>query len=119
MTSNAALNTLKVACVTKKFVSFKDLTPGEYIVNKFRIVSTTYGDRIRIDLHDSYMLLPERYVKSLTEKVIEELNKSPKVMTYGGKDACNRNSLILDFNEVSYIANDVFEYITPDYTQQN
>lgn len=115
MTSTAALNTLKAACTSKKYVSFKDLTPGEYIVNKFCVVSTKHGDRVRIDLHDSYMLLPERYANLLTEKAIEELNKAPKVMTYSGKDVSNHNCLILDFNEVGYIAGEIFEYVTPDY----
>lgn len=111
MTSTAALNTLKLACEWKKFVSFKDLTPGEYIVNKFTVVTTSYGDRVRIDLADSYMYLPEGYLKMLTP-VIEELNKLPKIMTYGGKDANHRDRLILDFNEVGYIASEIYEYIT-------
>lgn len=115
MSSIIALNTLKVACAPKQFASFKDLSPGDYIVNKFSIVTSAYGDRVRIDLHDSYMYLPERYLKTLTEKVIEELNKSPKIMTYGGKDANNRNRLILDFNEVAYIAGDILNYITPEF----
>lgn len=113
-TSIAALNTLKAACSHKKFASFKDLSPGEYIVKKFSIVNTMYGERVRIDLHDSYMYLPQSFLKTLTSEVIEDLNKSPKIMVYEGKDANNRNALILDFNDVSYFDGELFDLITPN-----
>lgn len=114
-TSSVALNTLKAACVHKKFASFKDLLPGEYIINKFSIVNTTFGDRIRIDLQDSYMYLPESFLKTLTAELLDDLNKSPKIMVYHGKDSNNHNALILDFNDVSYFDSDLLGLITQNY----
>lgn len=126
-TSSDALNALKAACSRKKFVGFKnannwpkfrsftDILPGEYIVNKFSIVNTKYGERIRIDLHDSYMFLPKCFLKDLPREYIEEWNKAPKMMTYKGRDAENRDALILEFNEVSYYEAELFGLITPNY----
>lgn len=115
-----ALNTLKAACVHKKFVSFKDLSPGDYIVNKFSVVNTTYGERIRMDLHDTYMYLPESFLKQVKPELLDALTKrTPKMMTYKGKDANNRNALMLDFNPVDYIDNEIFNYITPHFGYQN
>lgn len=112
VTSSAALNALKAACVHKKFASFKDLLPGEYIVNNFSIVDTTFGERVRVELADAYMFLPPCFLRTLKPEVIEDLNKSPKIMVYKGKDADNRNALILDFNEVSYFDGEVFGLLT-------
>lgn len=114
-TSIAALNALKAACSHKKFASFKDLSPGEYIVNKFTIVNTAYGERIRIDLHDSYMYLPQCFLKTLTPELLEDVNKSPKLMVYEGKDGNNRNALVLDFNEVSYFDGELLGLLTPNF----
>ena len=114
-TSIAALNTLKAACSHKKFASFKDFSPGEYIVTKFSIVNTVYGERIRIDLHDSYMYLPQCFLKTLKPEVLEDLNKSPKVMTYEGKDGNNHNALVLDFNEVGYYDSELLGILTPNF----
>lgn len=102
--NSPGLDALKLACLKKKFTSFKDIVPGEYIVDKFTIVDTTHGKRIRIDLRDSYMYLPERFASALTESALVELNKTPKVMVYGGKDRDDRDRLILDFREYSYFA---------------
>lgn len=107
-----ALGALKSACVKKQNESFKDLQPGEYLVYKFTEVSTTHGNRIRIDLLDTYMILPERFAKILTEPIIDDLNKSTKVMIYGGKDSSNRDRLILDFRDESYFADLLSHYST-------
>lgn len=114
-TSIVALNTLKAACVHKKFASFKDLSPGEYIVNKFSLVNTMFGERIRIDLHDTYMYLPEGFLKKLSTKLLDDLNRSPKIMVYQGKDAENHNALILDFNDVEYFDSELLGLITQNY----
>lgn len=129
--SSAALNALKAACSRKKFgvfkksqnfenfVSFKDLSPGEYIVEKFSIANTKYGERVRIDLHGSYMFLPQSFSKTLTPEVIDNLNKAPKMMVYQGKDAENGNAFILDFNEVSYFDSELFGLLTPNFNHAN
>lgn len=114
ITSSAALSLLKAACAHKKFVSFKDLPSGEYIVINFSTIDTNYGQRIRIDLQDdTYMYLPEIFVKKLKPEVIDVLNMSPKIMAYDGKDANNHNALILDFNEVNYFDNEFIGLLTP------
>lgn len=130
-TSSGGLSALKAACSRKKFgvfknfqnykhfASFKDLLPGEYIVEKFSIVNTKYGERVRIDLHDSYMYLSKSFLNTLTPEVIDDLNKAPKMMLYQGKDAENGNSLILDFNEVSYFDSELFGLLTPNFNNAN
>lgn len=106
--STTALGVLRLACTKKKFTSFKDFSTGQYVVNKFTIVETTYGKRVQIDLNDSYMYLPERFVHMLTQKDIDELNKSSKIMIYKGKDSTDKDRLILDFAENSYYS-DLFQ----------
>lgn len=92
------MDSLKSACLTKNFKSFKELAHGEYIVNRFMHVDTKHGKRVRIDLEEFYMYLPERF-SSLTEADINSLNASQKIMVYSGKDASKQNRLILDFQE--------------------
>ncbi|DAC81321.1 hypothetical protein QKK82_gp03 [Mayetiola barley midge adintovirus] len=107
---DSALNKLKTACIKKPFKSFKDLAVGEYIVNSFVVVETkNYGQRIRINLDEYYMYLPERFQQMLDAATIAELNGGPKVMIYSGKDATDQNRLILDFQDVAYFANQFFE----------
>lgn len=93
-----ALNTLKMLGVKKSYQSFKDLVPGEYIIEKFKRVETSHGGRVRIDIGTTYMLLPERY-NDLSDDDIKLLNSTPKVMVYDGKDSDNLNRLILDFRD--------------------
>lgn len=50
------------------------------------------------------MYLPERFNTALTQQAVDELNKNPKIMVYGGKDANAQNRLILDFKDASYYA---------------
>lgn len=103
-----ALCALQAACSKKKYQSFKDLEEGEYIVSHFTIIETSHGRRVRIDLDDKYMYLPERFVKSI-QQYIDVLNKSPKVMVYSGKDSSHRDRLILNFHDSPYFA-DIFEF---------
>lgn len=92
----SALDKLRAACTTKlTYKSFSSLTPGEYTVYEFSKVETKHGHRVRIMLDDYSMYLPERFL--LTDDEIAELNASPKIMVYGGKDASKKNRLILDF----------------------
>lgn len=110
-----AMNVLRDACVQRKYQSFKDLPPGEYVIIKFSIVNSTYGDRVRIDLHDTYMFLPARFVISMTAEVINELNKAPQLMIFSGKDTNNRDRLILDFKDVAYIDSSMYSAFTEEY----
>lgn len=105
-----ALSVLNSACEKKTYQSFKDLPVGEYIVNHFSIVETKlYGNRIRIDLGETYMLLPKRFAEKLDQEKINVLNKSPKVMVYGGKDSSFKDRLILQFREAAYYA-EIFNF---------
>lgn len=106
----AAMDALNMACSKMIYKSFKNLAPGEYIVNHFRIVDTIHGKRVRIDLDDNYMLLPERFTNMLTAEKIDVLNKAPKVMIYSGKDSTDRDRLILEFRSDTYFA-DIFDGI--------
>lgn len=108
LTTESALSALKTACIKKTYKSFKDLQPGEYVVTNFCAVETKHGNRIRIVMNNSYMYLPDRFSETLTDDVIADLNASPKIMIYGGKDATDRNRLILDFEDVAYVANQMF-----------
>lgn len=98
-TADSVLNDLQNACINRTYQSFKDIQPGEYIVNFFSIVDTKHGVRIRIDMAQEFMLLPERFAKTLTAEKISLLNLKPKIMVYGGKDSTNRDRLILTFRE--------------------
>lgn len=100
----AALAALNTACALKTYKSFKHLEKGEYIVDHFSIVNSTHGDRVRIDMADTYMLLPERFIKLLNVEKIDALNKSPKIMVFGGKDSSNRDRLILEFRSGAYFS---------------
>lgn len=106
----SAMSALKMACTKKSYQSFKDIVPGEYIVEKFSFVESSHGKRIRIDIEEKYMFLPERFAKMLTVDDINELNGSPKIMVYGGKESGNRDRLILDFRDADDYFGDVFNY---------
>lgn len=108
-TSAGALAALKSACEKRTFKSFKNLENGEYYVTRFSHVDTLHGKRVQIDLADSYMYLPERYLTKLPEDVCKDLSKTPKIMIYGGKDANGSNRLILDFKDVEYF-NEIFNH---------
>lgn len=113
-TSAESMAALQSACEKKNFISFKNLRQGEYIVKNFCIVDTQHGKRVQIDVNDGYMLLPERFLTVLPQLVIDDLNKSPKIMSYKGKDVNDGNRLILDFKDVDY-----FNGFMNDYMIQN
>lgn len=110
-TSAEAMAALQSACQKRKFISFKNIEPAEYIVKNFSIVDSTHGKRVQIDLNDGYMYLPERFIDSLPQRLIDELNKSPKVMNYKGKDATDGNRLILEFKDVEYFNGFIDQYV--------
>lgn len=83
--------------VGKPTKNFQDLPKGEHFVKHFRFIETKdYGNKIRIELADSYMYLPERYI--LSDEEIADLNKSVVIMKYLGKDQNNR--LLLKFEKL-------------------
>lgn len=105
----SALDCLKAACEKKPFRSFDDLMPGEYIINEFSQVDTQYGNRLRISMENGtvFMFLPERF--NMDEEGIKELNSSPKIMVYRGKDVKAKNRLLLDFQDLQDLADQLSE----------
>lgn len=97
------LSTLKNACSSdcktyKVYKNFDDLPIGEYKINRFALVETKYGQRIRVTLDECYIYLPTRLLKTINEQSqIDELNSVGCIMVYKGKD---KNSIQLDFKEV-------------------
>lgn len=85
------MEALKAACKKLKYQSFEDFKSGEYIVKQFSLVDTKYGKRIKVELSDVYLFLPERFNSAATPEGIAELNSTPKVMIYTGKDMTNQN----------------------------
>lgn len=47
-----SLSSLKQACVTRFYKSFKNLQVGEYIVTHFEKKTTGHGERVRITIDD-------------------------------------------------------------------
>lgn len=107
-----ALAQLKEVCRKMTYKSFKDLSPGEYIINNFSSVETAHGKRVRIllDNGSTYMLLPSRF--NFDDTTIADLNSRPKIMIYGGKEGSSVQSrLILDFQNVEYLTEEFLNFL--------
>lgn len=96
----SAMNSLQTACSKRVYKSFENLAVGEYIIKSFTMWGTEFGPRIRIDMDETFMFLPKRFADALTEPQVVDLNKSPKIMVYSGKDDQENGRLILDFKEL-------------------
>lgn len=97
----SAVNLLKAACLCNGYRGFKDLLKGNYVIDRFSLVDTNHGPRVRIDVNTWYMFLPERFSKFIKEENLQDLNAATVIMTYSGKDQNNRNRLMLDFDVIS------------------
>lgn len=86
--SSTALDVLNSICEKRSYKSFKTLTHGEYIIRRFSSIESNFGNRIRIDFDDGFSYLPERF-NTLSSEHITELNLTPKIMVYAGKDSVN------------------------------
>lgn len=82
----SALQLLRAACEKKSYLSFTNLKPGEYTITNFAIVQTTYGERIKVEMGDQFLFLPDRFNEKIKVEHLAELNRYPKRMIYGGKD---------------------------------
>lgn len=80
---------LEALRVEKEVKNFSDLQFGDYVIQKFSLINTIHGTRIRIEIDDWYMILPGSYM-GLMEEDLTELNKFSIVMTYSGKDDNSR-----------------------------
>lgn len=92
-----ALKKLKSVCQKVNFQSFDKLEPGEYIVHSFTLVDTKLGQRIKVDLDNMFVLLPERFALGLSQDTILTLNETPKIMIFKGKDATKQNRYVSQF----------------------
>lgn len=90
-----ALNVLN-SC-GKKYTNFGKLPIGEYPVEKFSFVSTQQGERIRVDLEDYFVFLPQRYFDNVCAERCAVLNKHNYIMVFGGKENTKAERIILSF----------------------
>lgn len=60
LTIDSLIENLKSACANKPTKNFEDLTISEHFVINFQRVKTKFGVKIKIELADSVMFLPER-----------------------------------------------------------
>lgn len=82
-------------------IGFKDLPIGNYIVSDFKIVETkNYGSRLLVNLGDKQLFLPARFAKDITDEIVADLNKTPKLMVYSGRDEARNNMVLLDFKNI-------------------
>lgn len=86
-----ALIFLKNASTNKSFRSFQDLEIGTYIITEFSKVETKFGTKIRIDIGDYLVNLPQRYTEGMTQEYLDELNRTRMLMRYHGKDPKKNN----------------------------
>lgn len=62
-----------------------DLPLGEYLVHKFALCETRYGTKLKLDLGDKYVILPNSATKGLTTPSnVAELNTLPQIFVWGG-----------------------------------
>lgn len=80
------METLLSSCEYRPYKSFTTLERGEYPVTSFSISDTKYGKRIRVDLRECYVFLPQRFsIDLFNEEVIKDLNSQDIIMIYRGK----------------------------------
>lgn len=96
----SAIDKLNAGCASVPYISFKELTPGDYMVNYFSMVETKFGKRVRVDIDNGYLLLPARCMRRVDKAALNDLNKKPKRMTYSGKDPEQKDCLIISFTDV-------------------
>lgn len=89
----SALLNLQKACKGAKYISFNDLQIGSYQIERFSIVKTEYGMRVKVTMVENYVFLPERFIELITKKDIEELNQGKYVMVFGGKEAAGKGEV--------------------------
>lgn len=84
---SSALEIFRNACRVKSYCRFDDLAVGDYLVYHFALKDTKYGKRLRVDLGDKFLYLPERFL--VPESVVADLNKTQYYLVYRGKE-CNQ-----------------------------
>lgn len=63
-------------------------------------METQYGKKLAVVTDQFTCILPDRFAHIVvTEGAIEELNQTPCVMKYSGKDAKRQNRIMVDFEK--------------------
>lgn len=91
---------LQKICENKNrvFKNFEQLEVGEYAVEKFELVDTKFGCKLRVKTKDFYICLPDRFAEFInTEEQVNELNGNDTTMKFNGKDQKNKNKILLEF----------------------
>lgn len=105
---SSAFDLFKSACVSKPFISFEDLPIGDYFIKSFAYIETKFGKKIRLDIGEKVVFLPERFVKRIgednVEKTLAEMNKGEYWLLYRGKNKAQRNQLMLDIESTKEYA---------------
>lgn len=97
----SAFEALQNACSTKTFESFSKLTPGKYQIVHFKLIKTRYGKCVAVLIGRSYYWLPSYVAEQInTPKFIADLNTVRHEMNYLGRDAANKNRIMLTFDPI-------------------
>lgn len=87
------LESLRSACVAKRFVSFTKLPYGVYRISFCLMEETKFGHRLRVELWDDdrFVYMPERVSKHLNEEFIQQMNEQAEAadglyFLYKGRD---------------------------------
>lgn len=113
-----AFDLLQNACGNKQYCSFANLPLGDHLVTEFSFVETQYGPRIRADIGDRYIYLPERFTQKLTRENLAELNDTQTVLCYYGRDPKRNNKIILDFKKIEDLDLKQYLLLTDENSKQ-
>lgn len=98
----SAFNALKSAVkASSAYRNFDNIDVGVYKVLGFKFMNTRYGQKIVVTTAEFKCFLPDRFSKSIqTDEAIAELNGTPCVMRFSGKDATRKNRVMVDFEKI-------------------
>ena len=105
----SAFQLLKNASNPKPIANFDNLPVGDYFISNFALVETKFGLRLRLDLGDKILFLPERFAIGFTAEKVSELNEGHYLLLYKGKECSQNNKLIIDFESLEEIIGPAFE----------
>lgn len=98
----SAFNALKSAVkASGAYRNFDNIEIGVYKVLGFSFVITRYGQQVVVTTPEFKCFLPDRFSKYIrTVEALAELNATPCVMRFSGKDATRRNRVMVDFDMI-------------------
>lgn len=100
MTSLSVFEKLKIASSTGQIKSLRQLTPGSYEVDLFKVLNTKYGKRLIVRVQHMEYFLPHRFAEVIEgPEAINALNSRRYIMVYGGMDALKQNRIKVNFLE--------------------